>query len=200
MQPLRSPAQFKYRAGTFLRFQTSMPHLALDLPPEARSSLSAGFDAAAWRWRFHHEGVTSVRSFRDLFQQRPPRKTANLFIARQHDRDCESGRDLQLRHRAQHSDNQRTVCLHIEDSGTIDLARDLTPRARRNRSACMDRIRVSNNQDLSCRSLFVERSDHEMLTKSRNVDTLELTHRRDPARCLRNQFDSGATARFVSGR
>src|SRR5688500_6189749 len=71
MQTLRLPGQFKYRAGAFLRFQTGMRRLALDLHREDASSLSAGFDSATWRWRFHHEGVTSVRRFRDLFQQRP---------------------------------------------------------------------------------------------------------------------------------
>ena len=106
-------------------------------------------------------------------------------------------RCVQFDERSQHFDRERAVCFHVEDAWSIDLPCFATPRTFTQRAARVDRVRVSDHQDLLL-VLFLEGFDYEMLSEVGHINTFDCIDAREFARSLGQQIDNSATAFHIT--
>src|SRR5215217_6815161 len=106
---------------------------------------------------------------------------------------------LQLDQSTQHFDRECAVRFHVEDTWPIDLSALAPPRTFTQRTARVDRVRVTNHQDLLL-VLFLKGFNYEMLTEVRHIDTLDRINTGQPACSLDQQIDNRAAAIYIAGR
>src|SRR6185437_8788308 len=199
VQLFRLAGEFENRTHALFRFEARVRGFSLNLDREDAGSLAAGLHATTGRGRLHYKRATHGLRFRGLLDERPSRQTPDLFITRQHQCHAICGLCLQLDERSQHFDREGAVCFHVEDAWPINLSCFATPRTFTQRSARVDRVRMSDHQNLVPASLL-KSSDDEMLSEVRHVHTLNRIDTREFTCSVDEKINHRTTAFHVARR
>jgi hypothetical protein len=136
----------------------------------------AGFHAATEGGRFEYKTITRVPRLRDLLDQRPARRAADLFVTSQNYRHRELRLQIKLRQCAQHLEHERAIRFHVKHARTIRPLGLPSPGTFGQRTARMHRVSVTNEHDLSGLALLLESLDNQVLPETGHFHALHVSN------------------------